>query len=189
MTTTPSDFGSEPQGELDHSRCHYLIITAISAVLFMFLMSCMTLPNPEIPPRDAPGSSAESEESFENFKLSVEKKPLGFVVLQGQELQLSSYSQLDPLFLDTSIAAHHYYLKARRRNRTGLWLSGAGGALIGTVLGVVTVEGSRFIGVDYALIGAGAGLVISGIVVSGTQLGPMQIAVDEYNNELKYRWV
>ena len=111
-------------------------------------------------------------------------------VFQEEGTELKSHRQIQPLFLESSGNAYRLFDKSRRRNNSGKWLGSIGGFAIGFTLGLTMAEGT-YVGdssVDYYILGAGAVMVIIGLILSGTQYKPMVEAVNEYNLDLRNRW-
>lgn len=176
-------------GKILHQVRHYsnsfVVLIAIISLVVTF-PGCRSLPPPEQPPIDPPGTREESEEAYNSFRLSTEGNSFAYRVFQGEETELKSHRQIKPLFLESSGNAYRLFDKSRRRNNSGLWLSGIGGFAIGFALGFIATGGGYT--ADYVILGTGAAMVITGLIVSGTQYPLMVEAVDEYNLDLINRW-
>ena len=175
--------------QVRHYSNSFVVLVAIFSLL-VTLPGCRSLPPPELPPIDPPGTREESEEAYNSFKLTTEGNSFIYHVFQGEETELKSHRQIKPLFLDSSVSAYRLFEKSRRRSNSGIWLGSIGGFIIGFTLGLSAAEGSN-IGAsetDYYILGAGAIMVITGLILSGTQYKPMVEAVNEYNLDLRNRW-
>jgi hypothetical protein len=176
-----------------HQVRHYSNLLVVFVAIFSLLATfpgCRSLPPPELLPIDPPGTREESEEAYNSFKLTTEGDFFGYRVFQGEETELKFHRQIQPLFLDSSGNAYHLFDKSRRRNNSGISLASIGGFVIGLTLSYSAVDpypvqGSK---TDYYILGAGAVMMITGLIISGTQYKPMVEAVNEYNLDLSSRW-
>ena len=152
----------------------------ITICLPVLLLACQSLPLPDLPPRDP----QDIERSYEQYSLQREAR----VIQQGEDVELRSYRQLNPLFAESSEKAKSLYRKSRLRSTLGTISSGVGGALIGFPMGYRLGSDMSLSETDYIVMGAGVGMGALGIVMNVLSNRPLSEAIDEYNLELKNRW-
>lgn len=159
------------------------IILIVSTIVA--LSSCRTLPAPILPPEDVPEDPVEA---YKAYRLFTAGPNISFHVLQGYGEINPTYDLLEPLFEISSEEARTAFIKSRRRGKSGITLSGIGGALMGVSLGYDLAVDSQGGTPVLIVFSTGAVMAVLGIILAGSSTGPFMDSVEAYNLDLIERW-
>ena len=178
--------GSEMELRKRSSRALYIkaVVSGLLIPIFVVLiLSCQTVPDPEPPPEDV--KKEDREKVFKDYRLSKRGSTFfGVSFLQGDNPQGYGAGQVAKLFELSDEEANSAYKSGWSWSIASSVTAGFGGACLGWPLGK-SLAGNELETVDYVLIIAGGGLVVTSIIFSFVADGALDRAVKRYNTHLK----
>ncbi len=162
--------------------------------LFLILLSCQTVPYPQIPPEPSQMDDSQKKQAYNDFKLERGGNFFfGTYFLQGSKPTRYPPGTIGTLFEQAGDPSKSAYNRGSGFALASTLVGSAGGSLIGWPVG--TAIGRSASGISPAwtttetiLVSTGGVLVVVGIILGAVSDGAFNTAVVDYNGYLSQRY-